>query len=543
MVSRRLRITGVSRSAPVVPRRPSTRPRPDRVRRRVCTAPRAAPACATRTSRRRATADTTSRHYDLTLAYDPAGGHRLTGTADITARATQDLSAFDLDLKGLDVDEVTVEGRTARWNRAGQELTVRPRDDLDDGETFSVTVRYSGTPQTITDPDGSQEGWLRTDDGALALGEPTGSMAWFPGNHHPSDKASYDIDDHRAEGPAGRLQRRVDARDERQEGRTTFTWHTRRAHGELSRHRRHRPLRHQPVHHRQDRPARVRRRRPGPGEGEPEGAREDPRDHGVGGVQLRAVPLLLHRRDRRPRTATPGTPWRPRPGPSSPAPPTPAPSSTNWPTSGTATPSRRRPGGTCGSTRASRRTRSGCGRRTTAATAPSRPSTRCTTTARTTTRPSGPSRPRSRRNAAHISDSPVYERGAMVLHKIRQAVGDDTFYDIVQGWAAAYRHGTRTPTTSRRTSRRRRRAKDFDGIWGTGCTGTESRSTGDADRTRSASGVEPTPMSAPSAVPAKVVHSTPAYCAFAGRLRRPGWAAPCATPRTDAPVGGPYGGR
>ena len=27
----------------------------------------------------------------------------------------------------------------------------------------------------------------------LALGEPTGSMAWFPSNNHPSDKATYDI--------------------------------------------------------------------------------------------------------------------------------------------------------------------------------------------------------------------------------------------------------------------------------------------------------------------------------------------------------------
>lgn len=35
-------------------------------------------------------------HYDLTLAYDPAH-RRLTGTAVITVRATEDLSAFDLD--------------------------------------------------------------------------------------------------------------------------------------------------------------------------------------------------------------------------------------------------------------------------------------------------------------------------------------------------------------------------------------------------------------------------------------------------------------
>ncbi len=82
-------------------------------------------------------------HYDLSLEYDPDEEH-LSGTATITARASQDLSAFHLDLEGLDVEQVTVEGRKARFNRAGQELTVRPADELHDGETFRVTVRYSG---------------------------------------------------------------------------------------------------------------------------------------------------------------------------------------------------------------------------------------------------------------------------------------------------------------------------------------------------------------------------------------------------------------
>src|SRR5690606_42119745 len=34
-------------------------------------------------------------------------------------------------------------------------------------------------------------GWPRRADGPLALGLPTESMAWFPSNHHPSDKATY----------------------------------------------------------------------------------------------------------------------------------------------------------------------------------------------------------------------------------------------------------------------------------------------------------------------------------------------------------------
>ncbi|MEW2163425.1 M1 family metallopeptidase [Streptomyces sp. NPDC007084] len=163
-------------------------------------------------------------HYGLTLSYDPKD-KRLKGTADITAKAGQDLSAFHLDLRGMDVTGITVEGHRATWSRAGQELTVRPRKDLDKGRTFRTTVHYSGTPETITDPDGSKEGWLRTADGALALGEPTGSTAWFPGNHHPSDKASYDV---RVTVPEG-LQA-VSNGELRSEtttkGRTTYVWHT-----------------------------------------------------------------------------------------------------------------------------------------------------------------------------------------------------------------------------------------------------------------------------------------------------------------------------
>lgn len=132
------------------------------------------------------------QHYALTLDYDPATG-RLKGTAEITARATQDLSAFNLDLHGLTVDSATVDGKKAAANRAADELTVRPHRDLDKGRTFRTVVRYSGTPEVIVDKDKSEEGWLKTADGALAVGEPAGSMAWFPGNNHPSDKATYDI--------------------------------------------------------------------------------------------------------------------------------------------------------------------------------------------------------------------------------------------------------------------------------------------------------------------------------------------------------------
>ncbi len=131
-------------------------------------------------------------HYGLDLSYDPGSG-RLAGTAVITATAAQDLRGFDLDLAGLTVVRVGVDGRAARATRSGTELTVRPARTLRRGARFETTVAYAGVPRLLTDPDGSHEGWFRTDDGALALGEPVGSMAWFPGNDHPSDKAAFDV--------------------------------------------------------------------------------------------------------------------------------------------------------------------------------------------------------------------------------------------------------------------------------------------------------------------------------------------------------------
>ena len=64
-----------------------------------------------------------AKHYDLALAYDPASD-RLDGVATITAKATQDLSSFDLDLQQLDVSEVTVDNQPAQFLFAKREVCV-----------------------------------------------------------------------------------------------------------------------------------------------------------------------------------------------------------------------------------------------------------------------------------------------------------------------------------------------------------------------------------------------------------------------------------
>ena len=48
-------------------------------------------------------------HYSLVFSYDPST-RELDGTATVTATATQNLSRFDLDLRGFDIDRLTVNG-------------------------------------------------------------------------------------------------------------------------------------------------------------------------------------------------------------------------------------------------------------------------------------------------------------------------------------------------------------------------------------------------------------------------------------------------
>ena len=113
------------------------------------------------------------------------------GRATISARATQALSAFNLDLNGLTVSAVKVNGRAARWIHVGDELTVVPRQAIAKRSPFQVVVTYGGVPRVLDEPALGVAGVFPTDDGALIVGQPHVSDTWFPVNDHPRDKASY----------------------------------------------------------------------------------------------------------------------------------------------------------------------------------------------------------------------------------------------------------------------------------------------------------------------------------------------------------------
>ena len=133
-----------------------------------------------------------ARFYGVELAFSPRDG-RIEATASIEALAEQRLSRFSLDLAGMRVTAVEVDGRKARFNRGRDKLKVVPAAPIPRGAGFVVTVHYEGKPRTIVDPDGGREGWIPTYDGAFAVGEPLGTAAWLPCNNVPSDKAGFEV--------------------------------------------------------------------------------------------------------------------------------------------------------------------------------------------------------------------------------------------------------------------------------------------------------------------------------------------------------------
>ena len=111
----------------------------------------------------------------------------------MTATATATLCQFDPDLRGLSVQQITVDGRPASWHRRGQELIIRPALRLHPGQRFTTVLSYDGVPSPVIDPDGAPDGWIPTADGAHVASEPKGSPSWYPCNDNPRDKAAFDV--------------------------------------------------------------------------------------------------------------------------------------------------------------------------------------------------------------------------------------------------------------------------------------------------------------------------------------------------------------
>lgn len=162
------------------------------------------------------------RHYDLDLDYAPAT-KALKARAIIAATASQRLTSFNLDLRDLAVQSVSVNGVPATFTQADGELVVTPRRSLTARLPFVVTVNYAGTMGQPTDNTGALYGWVAFDDGAFVANEPEGASTWYPVNDVPTDKATYTFAITLPEGTVGVANGKL-VSQRTAGGKTTYRW-------------------------------------------------------------------------------------------------------------------------------------------------------------------------------------------------------------------------------------------------------------------------------------------------------------------------------
>jgi aminopeptidase N len=124
-------------------------------------------------------------HYDFELAL-PETGESFLGRAQVRLALLQPLpEVIALDLTGLAVDDVRIDGRDAPFELSGGQLRIARPAERTRGE-LTVDIRYHGTPD-----DGLiLQNTLHGRPGIFADNWPNRARFWLPTVDHPSDKAT-----------------------------------------------------------------------------------------------------------------------------------------------------------------------------------------------------------------------------------------------------------------------------------------------------------------------------------------------------------------
>ncbi len=140
---------------------------------------------------RSGTSEVRVNHYDLALDYD-IQPNTLRARAVLDARVLEDCSALSLDLEGLTVERVLVNGQLSAFKHSKHKVVVEAREGFFVEEALTVEIHYAGTPSPASGAWGDI-GWEELSDGVLVAGQPVGAATWFPCNDHPSQKATFRV--------------------------------------------------------------------------------------------------------------------------------------------------------------------------------------------------------------------------------------------------------------------------------------------------------------------------------------------------------------
>jgi aminopeptidase N len=150
------------------------------------------------------------KHYAISLSYQSSGDIKAKTT--LTAKARKSLTSFSLDLEGLTVDKVRVNGHKADFSRRDNKLIIKPSEVL--VGRFSATIWYHGSRSLTSIRTAPRTAGFPPSDGATVLSEPVGAMTWFPQQQHTARQGDLRHEDHRPVKPRGGWQRRSPERPE-----------------------------------------------------------------------------------------------------------------------------------------------------------------------------------------------------------------------------------------------------------------------------------------------------------------------------------------
>src|SRR6476661_10930721 len=158
-------------------------------------------------------------HYDLSLEYR-VETNALLAKATLSAVALTATDRVVLDLDGLRVSRVLLDGALVRFTHRAGRLVVKTGTRLRAGQEFRVQVAYQGTPLPVHGIDG-EAGWEELSDGVIVASQPHGAPSWFPCNDRPSNKATYVVE---LTAPAAYYVLCNGTLVEQRRGASTMTW-------------------------------------------------------------------------------------------------------------------------------------------------------------------------------------------------------------------------------------------------------------------------------------------------------------------------------
>lgn len=138
------------------------------------------------------------QRYTIEVEMDPASEY-FYGTTTIEAIATSDnLAALFLDFVSFDIDQVFVDGEAAEYYRKDAKLGIELPQWLPVGESFTMQITYQGEADLraadFASHQDSFRGIFYPEDTIYVLSEPDGARFWFPNNDHPRDKAMFRLE-------------------------------------------------------------------------------------------------------------------------------------------------------------------------------------------------------------------------------------------------------------------------------------------------------------------------------------------------------------